>query len=211
METIRAMFEKPLMGRRIWMLVTAHIIMGAGVALLKYVTLGNDPFSAMMMVLTSKTPLSYGMFCMAGNCIFFVAEFLWGKKYIGLGTLVNWFLLGYIVMFWYGILGGVHLPPQSMMIRIPLCVLAVVVIAFSLSLYQSADVGIAPFDCLALILNEKLHLPFAVCRVLVDGSALLICWLAGGLLGLGTVLVMVGLGPVAAFFNQRFSEKLLEI
>ena len=191
------------------MLIIAHIIMGAGIALLKYVTLGNDPFSAMMMALTSRTTLSYGTFCMIGNCIFFVVEFLWGKKYIGVGTLINWFLLGYIVMFWYGIFCGVQTPPQSLMLRILLCVLAVVVIAFSLSLYQSADMGIAPFDCLALLLHEKLHLPFAVSRMMMDGSALLICWLSGELLGLGTVLVMVGLGPVAAYFNQSFSEKLL--
>lgn len=197
------------MGRRIWMLVIAHLFMGLAVALLKYATLGNDPYSAMMMALTNKTVLSYGTFCLIGNCVFFVIEILFGRQYIGIGTIVNWFVLGYLVMFWTMILEMIAVPPENMLIRVILCVVAIILLGFSLSLYQTADVGSSPFDCLPLIMNDRLHIPFFAGRVICDGTALVVCILAHGILGLGTVLVVIGLGPVAAFFNQHFSKKLL--
>lgn len=210
-EKILSQLIKPKMKTRVMMIVVAHIVMGLGVALLKIVGLGTDPFSAMMLGLTNHTPLDYGTFCLIGNCVFFVIEILFGRKYIGIGTIANWFLLGYLVMFWSWVFGLVGIVcPTSFVLRVIICVVAILILGFSLSFYQSADVGSSPYDCLPLIMVDRLHTPFFAARVALDAASLLVCFLAHGVLGLGTVLVMLFLGPIAGFINTHFSEKFVK-
>ena len=210
-EKIKAQLIKPKMGTRLMMIIVGHIVMGFGVALLKVVGLGTDPFSAMMLALTSKTSLSYGTFCLIGNCVFFAVEIAFGRQYIGIGTIANWFMLGYLVQFWSWIFGLVGVAcPSSMVLRVIICIIAIVILGFSLSFYQSADVGSSPYDCIPLIIRDRLHAPFFAARVALDFASLLVCFLAHGILGLGTVLVMLFLGPIAGFFNTNISEKLVK-
>ncbi len=210
-EKILSQLIKPKMKTRVMMIVVAHIVMGLGVALLKIVGLGTDPYSAMMLGLTNHTPLDYGTFCLIGNCVFFVIEILFGRKYIGIGTIANWFLLGYLVMFWSWVFDLVGIVcPTSFVLRVIICVVAILILGFSLSFYQSADVGSSPYDCLPLIMVDRLHMPFFAARVALDAASLLVCFLAHGVLGLGTVLVMLFLGPIAGFINTHFSEKFVK-
>ncbi len=210
-EKILSQLFKPKMKTRVMMIVVAHIVMGLGVALLKIVGLGTDPYSAMMLGLTNHTPLDYGTFCLIGNCVFFVIEILFGRKYIGIGTIANWFLLGYLVMFWSWVFDLVGIVcPTSFVLRVIICVVAIFILGFSLSFYQSADVGSSPYDCLPLIMVDRLHMPFFAARVALDAASLLVCFLAHGVLGLGTVLVMLFLGPIAGFINTHFSEKFVK-
>ena len=203
-------FIKPQMARRTVMVLLAQVIMGFAVALLKLVTLGTDPYAAMMLALTDKTPLNYGTFLVVANCVIFLGEIKFGKKYIGLGTLANWFLLGYMVMFWSWVFGLIV--PETltaMTVRLPLCIIGIIILGFSLSLYQSADIGSSPYDSIPLMMRDHLHLPFFISRVILDAIAVVICLAADGLVGLGTLLIVIGLGPVAGWFNTHFSEKLL--
>ena len=124
---------KPQMGKRLFMVIFGQVIMGCGVAVMRLAALGTDPFSAMMLGLTNHTPLSYGTFCALGNVAFFVIEFLLGKKYIGFGTLANWFLLGYFVELfeWIFRLVGIT-APVGIPVRGVVLLLGIVLVALSL-------------------------------------------------------------------------------
>lgn len=199
---------KPQMGKRLFMVIFGQVIMGCGVAVMRLAALGTDPFSAMMLGLTNHTPLSYGTFCALGNVAFFVIEFLLGKKYIGFGTLANWFLLGYFVeMFeWIFRLVGIT-APVGIPVRGVVLLLSIVLVALSLSMYQSADIGSSPYDCLAPIMRDRTPIPFFASRVLIDGAAALIAFLAGGTIGVGTIFVFLLVGPITALFNRYVFEK----
>ena len=87
--------------------------------------------------------------------------------------------------------------------------IAVPVTAFGCSLYQTADLGVAPYDSLALALRDHLHKPYFGCRVFTDALCALVTFLLGGLVGIGTLVCAFGLGPFIQFFNGAFSEKVL--
>ena len=38
----------------------------------------------------------------------------------------------------------------------------------------------------------------------------LVCWFAGGIVGIGTAVCAFGLGPFISFFDTHFSKKLVE-
>ena len=89
-----------------------NLILSLGVCILKWSGTGNDPYTGMNMALAAVVGISYGTFLILINCFVFLIEFIWGRKYIGPGTLVNWFLIGIIVDFLYPwIQGSFGVPP----------------------------------------------------------------------------------------------------
>ena len=87
---------------------------------------------------------------------------------------------------------------------------AVLVTALGASLYQTADLGIAPYDYLSLGLRDYTPYPYFGCRIFTDALSALLCWLLGGLVGLGTLICASRLGPFIQFFDRTFSQKVLQ-
>ena len=87
-----------------------------------------------------------------------------------------------------------------------------ILLGMGVSLYQLADLGIAPADSLALILSDRTHWPFFACRLLMDVLMLVICLLLGGwgfgVIGLATLISAFALGPVAGLFNRYVFGRL---
>ena len=84
------------------------------------------------------------------------------------------------------------------------------VTALGASLYQTADLGIAPYDYLSLGLRDYTPYPYFGCRIFTDALSALLCWLLGGLVGLGTLICASRLGPFIQFFDRTFSQKVLQ-
>ena len=117
---------------------------------------------------------------------------------------------GFIITFFYDIIAGWFGPAEQLPIQLLWVVIAVPVTAFGCSLYQTADLGVAPYDSLALALQDHLHKPYFGCRVFTDALCAAITFLLGGLVGIGTLVCAFGLGPFIQFFNGAFSEKVLQ-
>ena len=191
-------------------LIIGNILLGMGVGLFKSSAMGNDPFSAMIMSVSALLHLPYATYLILFNCVLFVVEIAFGRKYIGIGTFVNWFLIGYVATFCIWLAESFIPMPESFLGRIPFVLLSVIVTGLGVSFYQTSDAGIAPYDSLAIIFHERVpKLPYFWCRMICDGTSALICLLTGGLIGFGTFLCAFCLGPVIHFFNKHLSEKLL--
>ena len=190
-------------------MLLGNLILGLGIAIFKLSGLGNDPFSAMMMALADRTPLEYAALTAILNTFFFIIEFLFGKRLIGPGTIVNWFFLAYFVTFFYTKLPLVLATPQSIVSHTLYLLVGVTVVSFGVSLCQASNSGVAPYDSISLIMAEHLPIPYFWCRLSNDVLCALICFLAGGLLGIGTLVCALFLGPFIHFFNQTITYKLM--
>jgi len=197
--------------RRFVIMTTGNIFLGLGISIFKLSGLGNDPFSGMVMALSDLTHITYATFLLMVNAALFIYEAAAGRKLIGVGTLVNAFLLGYIVTFFYNTLLRVMGTPQQMIQRVITVLFGVVITSLGVSLYQYPNVGVAPYDSISLILvRKKPHVPYFRYRISTDAFCALICYLAGGIIGLGTLLSAFGLGPIVQFFNVHVSARLLD-
>lgn len=205
---LKSYFQKAGM-KRICMSLAGNLLVGVGVAIFKVAALGNDPYNGMNMALSELLSLPYPTLQILVNILFFAIQLLAARELIGFGTVVNIFLIGYIVNFTYGLLIQILGSPGSFALQFIAMVIGMLICSLGLSLYQCSEMGTAPFDALALILDRKLpKLPYFWCRILCDGSCALICFLAGGIVGLGTLVSAFGFGPVIAFFNKTVSEPL---
>lgn len=197
--------------RRIIIMITGNIVLGLGIAIFKLSGLGNDPFSGMVMALADVTGIVYANFLILFNLGLFVIQFLTGREFIGAGTIINACFLGYFVTFFYDILVNAVGKPGGLSESIIMVCAGVIVCGLGVSMYQTSDVGIAPFDALSIIMAKRWNkIPYFWHRMATDATAALVCFLAGGIVGLGTLVSAFGLGPFVHFFNVHFSEKLVD-
>ena len=197
-------------GKRWVGMLAGNMGLAIGVCIFRLSGMGNDPFSGVVMSLAALVGVSYGMFLMIMNCFVFLFEFLLGRKYIGPGTFVNWFLIGIIVDFLYPRITGTFGTPQLLWQSLILLVVGVLVTSFSVSVYQGAKAGISPYDSSALIIQDKTKLPYFWCRISLDSFCAMVCFLTGGIVGLGTLACALGLGPFIAFFDRHFTDKWMK-
>ncbi|MCI7812925.1 MAG: hypothetical protein SO016_04975 [Lachnospiraceae bacterium] len=196
--------------RRLIVMIAGLTIMGLGIAMFKISLMGNDPSTAMVMAVGEKMGIDFSIVLIGANALWFVVEILFGRRYIGIGTFANWFGVGILASGWIDWIYDSFSVPQSFWARMILMLIGVLILSLAASMYQTSNLGIAPYDVLSIILSEKIPVPYFWCRVFTDSLCAILAFLMGGLVGLGTLVCAVGLGPFIAFFNRHVSEKLCE-
>lgn len=207
MDKIKA-YLKNIGLKRIIALFVGNIILGLGISIFKLAGMGNDPYTAMIFGVSDFFGFYFPVYQICFNAVVFVLiELTFGKRYIGLGTVVNMFLLGYIVNFFVNIWEAIFTAPSSFVSQLPVMLLGVIVTCFGISIYQTANLGISPYDSVSIIMSDRIkRLPYFWARMITDSICALACFLTGGLLGLGTIACAFGLGPVVHFFNKTVAE-----
>lgn len=196
--------------KRVIAMIIGNTILALGISIFKYAGMGNDPFTAMALSSAEVVGLPYPVFLMFINLGFFIIEFLYGKKYIGIGSLFNAFVIGYIISFFINIWDKYLPHPESFFAQLPIMIVGVIVTSLGVSFYQTSDAGVAPFDSLSIIMTERFKkIPYFWNRMFTDAFCAIVTWFCGGLLGLGTLACAFCLGPVVHFFNKTVSEKII--
>ena len=116
--------ERPTM-RRVLGMVIGIVIISLGIAIFKQSHLGNDSITALNIRLSELLGISLGVQNICTNLLFLVVEFIWGRKYIGLGTLVNGLGCGFIITLFYDIIAGWFGPAEQLPIQLLWVVIAV--------------------------------------------------------------------------------------
>lgn len=185
--------------------VLGVVLIGTGVCFLNLSNLGLDPYSAMNYGVCGVVGVSFGTWQMVLNLVLFVPMLFVGRKYVGLGSLVNMVGVGYVAQFAEYLLrtfvgvGDVHV-----VVRVAFLILGVCLVCFGCAMYTLSNLGISPYDSLAYILEERLHgrLAFRWLRVITDTVCVAVAFVSGGTLGVSTVVMMFFTGPLVQFFKD---------
>ena len=193
--------------KRIIMCIIGVLLSGVAAGIFGFTAFGMDPFQVFAHGLWGLTPISYGTFYVILNGILLAFMFFFNRRMIGLGTIINLFLLGYVVEY-TGVILDRAFPAPSVYLRVVLMIFALILASLAASLYFVADMGVSAYDWIALTISAKKGWAFRVVRIATD----FICVLTGGLLGatvgIGTVLTAFCMGPVIQFFNEKISMPL---
>lgn len=201
--------------KRFVYMVFAIIFLGIGVTLLRLAGFGTDPFSCMVFGLIRHLPIRYGTLQIMINIVLFIPVIILYPKSFGVGAFVNMFGLGYIVdlcLYLCG-LGGVTVEAVQgfFAIRILLLLAGIIVMCFGIALYMECDLGIAPYDMIAQIIEDKTHrkISFKAGRIMTDMICIVIGIITGGTIGLATIVVGFFTGPLVSTFRHMVKKKLL--
>jgi len=192
---------------RILMTITGVLVAGFSVGMFNFSAFGMDPFQVFAHGVWKHMPIGFGTFYMILNLIMLIFIFFIDRRKIGLGTVINIFLLGYVVEFSSWFLDA-RFPNPSIMVRGLFLIVGIIILCFGSSLYFIGDLGVSTYDAVALILSEKKVARFQYCRIGSDLICTIIGYLLGATVGVGTLVTAFFMGPIIAFFNKRVSIPL---
>lgn len=207
--------------RRILMSLFGVIVCGLSVGLFKRAALGVDPFQSLMSGLDSVIPISFGTLYVIVNVLLLVFSLIFDWHKIGLATLINLFLLGYIAEFSLKLLTDL-LPDPGLAGRVILLLAGIVIMCLASSFYFTAALGVSTYDAISLIISERQNkVPFRFCRIISDvicvTAGTILCraggmtWPeVGGVVGIGTIITAFFMGPLIEFFTEKAAKPFLE-
>ena len=186
--------------KRLLILVVGLTIAHLGVTLFLLSNLGSDPFNVLIQGIAHLLPLSHGT-CHQIICFLILGILLFtARSYIKAGTFVCMFLGGPIIDFFTFLLKDFINADSSMVLRFVSLILGCFILAFGMTIVIKSDAGTGPNDLVGVVISDKLHKPFGICRVIVDFSFVIIGVLLGGIFGVGTIVCAFLIGPIADRF-----------
>ncbi len=176
------------------MTVLGVFICGLSVGTFSYSNLGMDPFQVFAHGTWALTKLSFGTYYVILSAVMFVAILILNRRKIGLGTLINMFLFGYVVEFTEKVLRS-WIPDPSFAGQMAALILAIVVMCFASALYFTADLGVSVYDAVAITISErKKNWKFKYIRIATDLICVIVGGLCGGTIGIGTLITAFFMG-----------------
>ena len=202
--------------KRTGMMILGILFIGLCVSSLRLSGFGVDPFSAMNLGISGFIGWSFGTWQLLMNAVILVIVFSQARHCIGAGTIINMIFVGYIADFVCWLVQDVVQIEMSLPLRIIALVLAQLMASMGVALYMVADMGIAPYDSVAIIIEKLTHqkIPFHKARVLSDvvvvivGIAFASASGAGiwAVAGIGTVINACFNGPLIQFFKTKLEK-----
>ncbi|WP_417231319.1 YczE/YyaS/YitT family protein [Brevundimonas sp.] len=181
--------------RRLLQLHLGLALFGVSLALMVRATLGLDPWTVFQQGLTDITGLTLGQLSIAIGVVVMLAWIPLRQK-PGYGTLANIVVIGLVIDASLAVLPVF----EGLGLRAAMMVSGVVLNAVASAAYIGAGMGPGPRDGLMTGLHQRLGWSIRVSRLSIEASVLAAGWLLGGVVGVGTVLYAVALGPLVQLF-----------
>ncbi|WP_431805157.1 YczE/YyaS/YitT family protein [Microbacterium sp. bgisy203] len=194
--------------RLIWVVIGVLVI-GLGRGLLKAINVGVDPYTAANIGISNLIGWDLGSYQLLSNIVLFIPMLIWGRKYIGIGSIVNMVFAGYAIQFFAGILTPLVPDDPKPVVTMVLFVVGILVFALGASLYLTAALGTSPYDALAPMIVDHTGAKYRVVRTVQDVFFLLLAVVFQGAIGVGTIVTAFFTGPLIEFFTQKVSTPLM--
>lgn len=193
--TPREQLQAGRLPRRLTQLFIGLSIFGASMAMLIRAGLGMIPWDVFHYGVATHVPLSFGTIAIL---VALAVLLLWIplREMPGLGTIAN--------AIWVGLSAdaALHLltTPDSLVLQVLMMVGGIVLNAAATALYIGAQLGPGPRDGLMTGLAHRTRFSLRLIRTGIEVTVVLIGWLLGGVVGVGTVLFAISIGPLTQLF-----------
>lgn len=181
-----------LLSRRLAQLLVGLALYGVSLALVLRAGLGLAPWDVLHQGLAEHLGTTIGQMVVAVSFVVLLA-WLPLRERPGFGTFANAVLVGVFVDLTLLVLD----PVQSLAVRVLLLLGGVLLNGLATALYIGASLGPGPRDGLMTGLVRRTGRSVRLVRTLIEVTVLLVGFLLGGTVGVGTVLYAVAIGPVA--------------
>ena len=172
------------------MLIIGLFLFGLGEAIIIGSGSGVSPWTVLAQGISSRSNLSIGMttFLISVSILIFWIPL---KQVPGIGTILNAIIIASAID-----LTLPYLPhPDSMVLKMLQACLGILIVGIGSGIYLSSNLGPGPRDGLMVGLQKKTDASIATVRTIIELLAVLMGWMLGGLVGIGTILFVFGIGP----------------
>ncbi|OYD09161.1 hypothetical protein CHM34_03455 [Paludifilum halophilum] len=181
-------------------------VMALGIVMMIQAEMGLAPWDVFHMGLANISPLTVGMWLQIVGFILVSLASLLSKKLPGPGAVLNMILVGFFVDL---LLGAGWIPtPDPIWAKIVLLLVGLLVMGIGNGLYIAPRLGAGPRDGLVIVLSERLSQPIRRVRAVMEISVLIMGWLLGGPVFIGTLLFSVSIGPMMQTSIQFWERQI---
>ncbi|MCO5220554.1 MAG: hypothetical protein M9947_03105 [Thermomicrobiales bacterium] len=185
--------------RRSVQLLIGLFLFGVGLAFVVRATLGAAPWDVLTLGISSRVSLTFGTISVI---VSFVVLLIWIplRQKPGVGTIANALLVGPSADI------GLFLIPETetLWVRVAFMLGGITLVGFATGLYIGSRFGPGPRDGLMTGLHRVTGRPIWVVRTLIEATVLVLGWLLGGTVGVGTVAFVLLIGPICQYFMRIF-------
>jgi uncharacterized membrane protein YczE len=189
--------------RRLGQLLVGLLLYGLSMAMMIRGSLGLDPWDVFHYGVARRLPVSFGTVVIIVGALVLLA-WIPLRQWPGLGTVANVFVIGLA-----SDAALAHLStPQGWAPRLMLLLGGIVLNAVAGGLYIGSQLGPGPRDGLMTGLARRTGWSIRRVRTGIELTVLVVGALLGGMVGLGTVLYALLIGPLVQFFLPRLTVAL---
>jgi uncharacterized membrane protein YczE len=183
------------LGRRLAQLMVGLVLYGVSIALMVRGDLGLAPWDVLHYGLIQHVPMSLGLTIVLMSVVVLL---FWIplQELPGIGTVANALVVGFSADVTLALLDE----PHGLAGRIALMVGGVVLCGAATGLYIGAQLGRGPRDGLMTGLHRRTGLSLRLVRTLLEVAVVLVGLVLGGVLGIGTVVYALAIGPLTQLF-----------
>ena len=185
---------------RIVFFLVGLLIMGLGISIIAISNFGNGPWDAANIGLSEKTGLSIGL-CM--NIIAIIQIIIGGiinKEFPNFATMITSICLGLAVDLWMLFLGNIEI--TNTLMKFGVFILALPIISIGISIYLVSKLPNTPLDYFMLAIKSKLNLSLMISKITSESIGLVLGFILGGTIGLGTIIIIVAIGPMIQYLQK---------
>jgi Predicted membrane protein len=204
--------------RRTVVCLAGVTIVSIGIALCLEGKAGVDPYTAFLQGVSHVTGVSFSLVVPVVNILMLIVVLPFDKSIFGLGTILNFTLVGVLVDYFrelYQIVFTFEYSVGGMLIHL---VIGVAFFCLGVSMYITANLGVCPYDGVAPALKRQFpRCSYRTYRVIQDLiTIVLACVLIRfsfslGIIGIGTIIQGFFIGIFVNFFNRNISNRLVGI
>ena len=182
-------------------------LFGFGESLLIHSTIGVSPWTVLAEGLSLKLNWSVG-FATFIVSVLVLSTWIFLKQKPGLGTLLNIIIIAGMIdisLFLF------DFSTNSYLLNILTGILGVLFVGLGSGIYLIANLGPGPRDGLMTGLQRITNFPIAWVRASIEISVVILGWILGGTVGLGTLIFAFGIGPAVALGLYLTNKISLEL
>ena len=201
-----AQFRAGRVPRRLVQLVVGLVLYGVSLALMVRGQLGLAPWDVLHSGLIRYLPITLGQAVVVMSFVVLLA-WLPLREVPGIGTILNALLVGTSADATLWLLG----PAEALWAEVALTVGGVALCGLASAMYIGAQFGRGPRDGLMTGLSRVTGRSLRLVRTLIEVTVVLLGLALGGVLGLGTVLYAIGIGPLTQAMLPWWTVRLGQI
>lgn len=180
---------------RITQLLVGLVLYGVSMSMLLRAGLGLEPWGVLQYGLIQHIPMSYGDMSIV---VSFFVLLLWIplRQWPGLGTILNAVVIGLAINVTLSVVPDI----QGLGWRVLVMLLAILGNGIAGAMYIGSQLGPGPRDGLMTGLSRRTGRSIRLVRTCLEVTVVTLGWFLGGVVGVGTVLYALLIGPSVQLF-----------
>jgi len=174
--------------------VSGLFLCAVGILCFLEARLGLPPWDVLHQGIAGYTPLSFGAANEVVVLIVLVVAWALGAR-VWIGTISNAVLIGFFIILLQPLHAVDALGEWPLVPRIGLLTVGLLCFGVGTAFYIGANLGAGPRDSLMLVGSRRTAIRIGAVRAMLEISVLLVGFLLGGTVGLGTLAFAALIGP----------------